>query len=76
MLLLGPGAAGARVRLPGGRWGCTVDRTSCARVAGAVGGAGSRGGCVEGVLAVCGTTALAGAVVGAGGGGTRDGVVR
>ena len=43
---------------------------------GAVRGAGSRGGGVEGVLVVCGTPALAGTVVGAGGGGIRDGVVR
>ena len=43
---------------------------------GAVGGAGSRGGGVEGVLVVCGTPALAGAVVGTGGGGIRDGVVQ
>ena len=42
----------------------------------AVDGAGSFGGGVEGVLVVCGTTALVGAVVGVGGGGTRDGVVR
>ena len=42
---------------------------------GAVGGAESRGGGVEGVLVVCGTTALVGAVLGVVGGGTRDGVV-
>ena len=47
-----------------------------ARVVGAVGGAGSRGGGVEGVLFVSRTTKLVGAVVEAGGGGTRDGVVR
>ena len=41
-----------------------------------VGGAGSRGGGVEGVLVVCGTPALGGAVVGAGGGGMRDGLVQ
>ena len=39
---------------------------------GAVGGSRSRGGCVEGVLVVCGTLALVFAVVGAGGGGIRD----
>ena len=39
------------------------------------GGAGPRGGGVEGVLVVCGTPALVGVVVGAGGGGIRDGVV-
>ena len=43
---------------------------------GAVGGAGSRGGGVEGVLVVCGTPVLAGTVVGAGGGGILDGVCR
>ena len=43
---------------------------------GAAGGAGPRGGGVEGVLVVCGTPALVGVVVGAGGGGIRDGVVR
>ena len=42
---------------------------------GAVGGAGLRGGGVEGVLVVCCTPALAGAVVGAGSGGIRDGLV-
>ena len=47
---------------------------------GAVGGAGSCGGGVEGALVVCGTTALVGTVVRVGGGGrcargTRDGVV-
>ena len=41
-----------------------------------VGGAGLRGGGVEGVLVVCGTLVLAGAVVGAGGGGIRDYVVQ
>ena len=51
-------------------------RVSWARVAGAAGGAGPRGGGVEGVLVVCGTPALVGVVVGAGGGGIRDGVVR
>ena len=43
---------------------------------GAAGGAGPRGGGVEGVLVLCGTPALVGVVVGAGGGGIRDGVVR
>ena len=47
-----------------------------ARVAGAAGGAGPRGGGVEGVLVVCGIPALVGVVVGAGGGGIRVGVVR
>ena len=75
-LLLGPGVAGVRARLPAGPWGCTVARVSWARVAGAAGGAGPRGGGVEGVLVVCGTLALVGVVVGAGGGGIRDGVVR
>ena len=42
---------------------------------GVIGGAGSRGGGVEGVLVVCGTAALAGAVAGAGGDGIDDGVV-
>ena len=51
-------------------------RVSWARVAGAAGGVGPRGGGVEGVLVVCGTPALVGVVVGAGGGGIRDGVVR
>ena len=41
-----------------------------------VGGAGPRGGGVEGVLVVCGTLALAGAVVGAGGRRIRDDVVQ
>ena len=75
-LLLGPGVAGVRARLPAGTWGCTVARVSWARVAGAADGAGPRGGGVEGVLVVCGTPALVGAVVGAGGGAIRDGVVR
>ena len=75
VLLLGPGVAGVRVRLPAGPRGCTVVRMSCARAVGVV-DAGSRGGGVEGVLVVCGTPASAGAVVGAGGGGIRDGVVR
>ena len=64
------------MRLPAGPWGCTVARVSWARVVGAAGGAGPRGGGVEGVLVVCGTPALVGVVVGAGGGGIRDGVVR
>ena len=51
-------------------------RVSGVRVVGAAGGAGPRGGGVEGVLVVCGTPALVGVVVGAGGGGIRDGVVR
>ena len=38
-------------------------RVSWARVVGAVGGAGLRGGGVEGVLVVCSTPALAGVVV-------------
>ena len=59
-----------------GPWGCTVARVSLARVVGAAGGAGPRGGGVEGVLVVCGTPALVGVVVGAGGGEIRDGVVR
>ena len=75
-LLLGPGVAGVRARLPAGPWGCTVARVSWARVVGAAGGAGPRGGGVEGVLVVCGTPALVGVVVGAGGGGICDGVVR
>ena len=75
-LLLGPGVAGVRAGLPSGPCGCTVARVSWARVAGAAGGAGPRGGGVEGVLVVCGILALVGAVVGAGGGGIRDGVVR
>ena len=75
-LLLGPGVAGVHARLLAGPWGCTVARVSWARVAGAAGGAGPRGGGVEGVLVVCGTPALVGVVAGAGGGGIRDGVVR
>ena len=75
-LLLGPGLAGVRARLPAGPWGCTVARVSWARVVRAAGGAGPRGGGVEGVLVVCGTPALVGVVVGAGGGEIRDGVVR
>ena len=75
-LLLGPCVAGVRARLLAGPWGCTVARVSWARVAGAAGGAGPRGGGVEGVLVVCGTPALVGVVAGAGGGGIRDGVVR
>ena len=51
-------------------------RVSWARVVDTAGGAGPRGGGVEGVLVVCGTLALVGVVVGAGGGGIRDGVVR
>ena len=74
--LRGPGFAGVRVRLPAGQRGCTVVRMSCARAVGVVGGAGSSGGDVEGVLVVCGTLASASAVVGAGGGGIRDGLVR
>ena len=75
-LLLGPGVARVRARLPAGPWGRTVARVSWVRVGGAAGGAGPRGGGVEGVLVVCGTPALVGVVVGAGGGGIRDGVVR
>ena len=56
--------------------GGTLARVPWARVAGAAVGAGPRGGPVEGVLVVCGTPALVGVVVGAGGGGIRDGVVR
>ena len=74
--LLGPGVAGVRVRLPVGPWGCTVARVSWTRVVGAAGGAGPRASGVEGELVVCGTPALVGVVVGAGGGGIRDGVVR
>ena len=74
-LLLGPDVAGVRARLPAGPSGCTVALVSWARVAGAAGGAGPRGGGVEGVLVVCRTPALVGVVVGAGGGGIRDGVV-
>ena len=51
-------------------------RVSWARVVGAARGAGPRGGGFEGVLVVCGTPALVGVVVGAGGGGIRDCVVR
>ena len=58
-LLLGSGVAGVRAWLPEGPRGCTVARVSWARVAGAAGGAGPRGGGVEGVLVVCGTPALA-----------------
>ena len=43
---------------------------------GAAGGAGPRGGGVVGVLVVCGTPAFMSVVVGAGGGGIRDCVVR
>ena len=75
-LLLGPGVSGVRARLRAGPWGCTVARVSWARVVGAVGGAGPRGGGVEGVLVAYGSPALVGVVVGAGGGGERDGVVR
>ena len=75
-LLLGPGVAGVLARLPAGPWGCTVACVSWACVVGAAGGAGRCGGGVEGVLVVCGTPALVGVVVGAGGGGIRDGVVR
>ena len=75
-LLLGPGVAGVRARLPAGPSGCTVSPVSWVRVVGAAVGAGPRGGGVEGVLVVCGTPALVGVVVGAGGGGICDGVVR
>ena len=75
-LLLRPGVAGVRARLPAGPWGCTVARVSWARVVGAAGGAGPRGGGVEGLLVVCGTPALVRVVVGAGGGGICDAVVR
>ena len=75
-LLLRPGVAGVGARLPVGPWGCTVARVSWARVVGAAGGAGPRGGGGEGMLVVCGTPALVGVVVGAGGGGICDGVVR
>ena len=75
-LLLGTAVAGVRARLPVGPWGCTVAPASWARVVGAAGGAGPRGGGVEGVLVVCGTPALVGVVVGAAGGGICDGVVR
>ena len=75
-LLLGPGVAGVRARLPAGQWGCTVARVSWVRVVGAAGAAGPPGGGVEGVLVVCGTPALGGVVLGAGGGGIRHGVVR
>ena len=75
-LLLGLGVAGVRARLPAGPWGCFVARVSWAHVVGAAGGAGPRGGGVEGVLVVCCTPALVGLVVGAGGGGIRDGPVR
>ena len=75
-LLPGLGVAGVRARLPAGPWGCTVALVSCARVVGAAGGAGPRGGGVEGVLVVCGTPALVGVVVGACAGGIRDGVVQ
>ena len=51
-------------------------RVSWVRVVGVAGAAQPRGGGVEGVLVVCGTPALVGVVVGAGGGGIRDGVVR
>ena len=74
--LLGPGVAGVRARLPAGPWGCTVAPVSWACVVGAAGGAGPRGGGVEGVLVVCGTPALVGVVVGAGCGGILDGVAR
>ena len=75
VLLLGPGVAGVRACLPAGPWGCTVARVSLVRVVGAASGAGPRGGGVEGVLVVCGTSALVGVVVGAAGG-ICDGVVR
>ena len=75
-LLLGPDVGGVRARLLAGPWGCTVARVSSARVVGAAGPAEPRGGGVEGVLVVCGTLALVGVVVGAGGGGIRDGVMR
>ena len=75
-LLLGPGVAGVRARLPAGPWGCTVARVSWVRVVGAAAGAGPRCGGVQGVLVVCGTPALVGAMVGAGGGGIHHGVVR
>ena len=74
-LVLGPGVAGVRAWLLAGPWGCTVARVSGARVVGAAAGAGPRGGGVEGLLVVCGSPALVGVVVGAGGGGIRDGVV-
>ena len=51
-------------------------RVSWACVVGAVGDAGSRDGGVQGVLVVCGTPALVGVVVGAGGRGILDGVLR
>ena len=75
-ILLGPGVVGVLARLPAGPWGCIVARVSWALVLGAAGGAGPRGGGVESVLVVCGTPPLVGAVVEAGGGGIRDGVVR
>ena len=75
-LLLGPGVASVRARLPTDPWRCTVAPVLWARVVGAASGAGLRGGGVEGVLVVCGTPALVAVVVGAGGGGIRDGVVR
>ena len=74
-LLLIPDVACVRARLPAGPWGCTVARVSWARVVGAADGAGPRGGGVEGVLVVCGTPALVGVVVEAGGCGICDGVV-
>ena len=64
VLLLESGVAGVRAPLPAGPWGCTVVCMSSALLAGVVGGGGSRGGGVEGVLVVCGTPASAGAVVG------------
>ena len=75
-LLLGPGVAGVRVRLPAGPWGCTLARVLWARVVGTAGGARPPVGGFEGVLVVCGTPALVGVVVGAGGRGICDGVVR
>ena len=70
------GCRAGRCCLLAGPWGCTVARMSLARVGGAAGGAGPRGGGVEAVLVVCGTPALVGVVAGAGGGGIRDVVVR
>ena len=65
-----------RAWLPADPLGCTVARVSWASVVGAAGGAGTRGGGVEGVLVACGTPALVGVVVGAAGGDIRDGVVQ
>ena len=81
LLLVGLGAVSAHAWPPAGLWGHMVVRMSRACAVWALGGTGPCGGDAEGVLAVCGTTALVGTVVRVGAGGrcgrgTRDGAVR